>query len=647
MRVPRVAAILVFWLGALTLSVSTYNIINDHFDRISRARQIARYGELPFRDFFDPGYFMTEFSSAGLQLLFGDSLLGEMLLNTVFIATGATLVFVLARRAAASYLGGLTAHLPGLMAALLALFAMPRAYDFDKVLFYPLGIFLCWRYVDRPGVRRALELAVAIAIGALFRYDTGVYTGLAAVVTMLVLHWREPKVCAQRIGICGLTAVLAGLVVLIPIVGFGGVPDAIDQVVTYAVKERARTQVARAPRFSIGNFVGRASISSPEISVTVRWARIVSDIRRHEAEAKYGLNEGIPGDNPEDRTYRYTMSDPSATTIKELVKDLRVDDTAGIDRDRQSLPEEPLWIRAQRRFPALQLRVLPGAWNAGNATAFIYYFFWGMPFVAVIAVAIAWHAPWHTTQELARVGGLVAVCLALNLLVLREPIGARIGGIAGPMAILATSVAVRAWHARPLWPRLALSIVVIAIFALVVWSLGSIASWSERLVPALTAPIAEGRDVVRRLSVSPPRPEVVERGAFPRMVRYLRDCTSPTDKVLARWFVPELYFFARRGFAAAMVVTFGGHWSDERFEARSRRALESESVPIILALAGDERVREEYPLLTGYIDQHYKVAARTNFDSPSSDADGDYLVLVRIDRSPVKIDARTALPCFK
>ena len=637
MRLPRVAFILVFWLGALTVSVSTYNIINDHFDRISRARQIARYGELPFRDFFDPGYFMTEFSSAGLQLLLGDSLLGEMLLNTVIIATGATLVFVLARRVSDSDLGGLAP-------ALLALFAMPRAYDFDKVLFYPLGIFLCWRYVDRPGARRALELAAGITIGALFRYDTGIYTGLAAVVTMLVLHWREPKVCARRIGLCGFTAALAGLVVLVPIVGFGGVPDAIDQVVTYAVREKARTQVGRAPRFSIGNFVGRASLSSPAASVTVRWAQIVSDIGRHEAESRYGLNEEIRGDNPGDRTYRYTMRATSATTIGELIKDPRVDDTAGIDRGRQSFPEEPLWIRAQRRFSPLQLRILPGAWTAGNATAFVYYFFWGLPFVALIAIAIAWRAPWNTTQELARVGGVVAVCLALNLFVLREPIAARIGGIAGPTAILATWVGARAWQVRRLRLGLAISTIVVAAFALAVWSLGSIASWSEHLIPALTAPVAQVRGIVRRVSASPPRPEVVEGGAFPRMVRYLRDCTTPTDKVLARWFVPELYFFARRGFAAGMVVTFGGHWSDQRFETRSRHALESESVPIILALAGDERIRDEYPVLTDYIDQHYKVAARTNFDSPGTG--GDYLVLVRVDRSPARIDARTALPCF-
>jgi hypothetical protein len=128
------------------------------------------------------------------------------------------------------------------------------------------------------------------------------------------------------------------------------------------------------------------------------------------------------------------------------------------------------------------------------------------------------------------------------------------------------------------------------------------------------------------------------------MVRYLRECTNPKDKVLARWFVPALHFFAQRGFAAGMVVTFGGHWSEPRFETRSLQALEAESVPIIIALAGDERVRDEYPLLTAYIDQHYKVAGRTNFDSP--DPAGDYLVLVRADRPPVRMDALTGLPCF-
>ena len=137
---------------------------------------------------------------------------------------------------------------------------------------------------------------------------------------------------------------------------------------------------------------------------------------------------------------------------------------------------------------------------------------------------------------------------------------------------------------------------------------------------------------------------MIAGGPFVGMVRYLRECTRPNDKILARWFVPELYFLAQRGFAAGMVVTFGGHWSEPRFQTRSVQALESESVPIIIALAGDEKVLDEYPFLTRYIEEHYTVAGRTNFDGP--DPDGTYLVLVRKDRPPSRTDSRTSLPCF-
>ena len=60
------ALLLLFWLLALWLAIGSYSLTNDQFGRISPARQIARYGELPFRDYFDPGYFLTEYSSAAL-----------------------------------------------------------------------------------------------------------------------------------------------------------------------------------------------------------------------------------------------------------------------------------------------------------------------------------------------------------------------------------------------------------------------------------------------------------------------------------------------------------------------------------------------------------------------------------------------------
>jgi uncharacterized integral membrane protein len=109
----------VLWLGAFAFSLSNSGIYNDHFDRISRGRQIARFGELPFRDFFDPGFLATEFSSAAVQLIFGDTLLGELLLTSTFIASGTLFVFLLARRASPS-------TTMALAAALLGLIAIPR-----------------------------------------------------------------------------------------------------------------------------------------------------------------------------------------------------------------------------------------------------------------------------------------------------------------------------------------------------------------------------------------------------------------------------------------------------------------------------------------------------------------------------------------
>jgi hypothetical protein len=625
----------VVWLGALTFSISTYTVLNDHFERISRARQIARYGALPFRDFFDPGYFMTEFSSAALQLLLGDNLLGEMLLDTVFIASGITIVFLLSRRISGS-------NLVGLGAGLLALLSMPRAYDFDKVLFYPLGIALCWHYVDRPGTRRAMALGAGIAIAALFRYDTGIYIGCAAVVAASVLHWREPGVLARRIGLCAATAALCWLAVVVPIVGAGNVEDAIDQLATYAVREKARTEISRAPRFSLGRAVGRV-VPHRATSVTVRWSESTSEPDRLEAESRYRLHLRSEGYAPGERTRHYTMADPSPTVIRELLRDSRAEDTAGLDRARQALPEEPLWVRAQRTFPVLQWRVLPDAWNADNATAFIYYLLWVLPLVGAVGAVSARKSPWVTAQEVARLGAVVVVCLALNIFVLRHPVGARIGGIAGPVAILAVWVGARSLPSSRLSLRLRVTLagVLAGVLALAVISIASLTAWPERLVPQMASP-SHLRSVIARVSASPPKPDIIPSAALAGMVQYVRECTSPADKLLARWFVPELYFFSQRAFAAGMVVTFSGHWSEPRFEIRSVRALASESVPIVIERAGDA-VGTDYPLLTRFIKEHYRVAGQTSFGSPDPE---NYTVLVRTDRAPARSHPTTGMPCF-
>ena len=81
-----------FALAAVDFCLRSLDLRNDQFGRISPGRQILTLGELPFRDFLDPGYFLTEFSSAAVQWLLGQNLLGELLLNALLIAAGCLFV---------------------------------------------------------------------------------------------------------------------------------------------------------------------------------------------------------------------------------------------------------------------------------------------------------------------------------------------------------------------------------------------------------------------------------------------------------------------------------------------------------------------------------------------------------------------------
>ena len=92
-RVTRRGSPLALGSRHSSFALATIALTNDHFGRISPARQIAQYGELPFRDFLDPGYFLTEFSSAALLRIFGDTLLGEWLFTSPSWPRGTVVVF--------------------------------------------------------------------------------------------------------------------------------------------------------------------------------------------------------------------------------------------------------------------------------------------------------------------------------------------------------------------------------------------------------------------------------------------------------------------------------------------------------------------------------------------------------------------------
>ena len=241
---------------------------------------------------------------------------------------------------------------------------------------------------------------------------------------------------------------------------------------------------------------------------------------------------------------------------------------------------------------------------------------------------------------MAELAGLVTLCVCLNVFILRDPIGARLGGMAGPIAILTAWLAQQTWRAS-----MAARFVVVVVLVVTVWCIPASADWRGRITTQMVRPSGLVRGIAT-WAASPPPFDGIPNRAIVGLARYLRECTAPTDRLFATWFVPDLYFYAQRGFAGRIVALFGSHWSEERFQRRSVEALASQSVPIVVTRTGDERFGEDYPLIAGYLRDRYSLAGTSDF----GDADigkGGYSVWVRNDRHTTETYDVTSFPCFR
>ena len=649
------------FLGSLVFHLLNFGLVNDHFDRIARGRQIAQYGELPFRDFFDPGYFLTLFSSAAVQILFGDNLLGEALLNVVCFSIGFALTFVLLIRTTRSLL--VAAVITALIIAVGS-----RFYDYDKVLFYPLGIFLCWRYIDRTASRDLIALALGTVLAFWFRYDNGIFVACPAVVALVVVHWRNRVTFVRRLGLYASVVVMASLPFLMFLQAGGGVLEYIQQIASYASREGRRTEVFRLPRLTVDATAPLVVIEPPAgYPITVRWVDGVDDSARSRLEQRFSLA------NPEfdgERTWSYTLHNSSAEHVSELVTDPLVEDTGSIDRGTsQVVSSETLEDRVRRVVPFLRMQILPGVLSRDNIIVFAYYLFITIPVLAVMVVwrNISRNGPscrWE--PEAARALSLTTMCVLIEGFILRAPLDARIGPVALPVAVLGLWVVVNTelsnLHgdttvavipgARKFAGRLrrvlygARTAVLVRVILCVGLAVGAL-SVSYNFLSSIKSPTLGIGARLAGLAVSPPAETLLPNGRNLGLIRYVRECTAPSDRVLATWFIPQLYSYAGRGFAGGMVVFFGGHWSDRLFQRRILSQLREESVPIVIIETGSyPQFRQDYDLVDNYIRAKYRIAGESNLGNP--DVGGDaYRVMVRKGLTPVRTEESWQLPCFR
>ena len=660
-RAARIVALCVFCVSAV-YHVNSSPVINDHFDRISRGWQILNLGEVPHRDFFDPGYLLTLYSSAAALGVFGHNLLGELLLTSTFISAGFALAFLLAARASGS--------LPiAAVVTILAVATGPRPYNYDKVFFYILGLYLCWRYADDPTRTNIILLGGATGLAFLYRYDNAMYLTMATAGLLGTMYWRR----AGRLVRSGGLYVAAGLTVVLPFAVFlfasGALANYFEQAIGYALKEGGRTGVFKTvPR--LDRSVSLFALEEPLVvlekrprplpEVGVRWRRSLDTDRRKKLEDRYGLQE--IDEVGESRTRRYRLADSSQRNLAAMVHDPRVENTAGIDRGSFALAGEArisFWQRLRWSVfggrPRFYPRFYPRFRSASTAVAWLYYLLWLLPIVALVTASVRrwrWRGDIASRDcsELPKITSAALLALSANAFILRAPLAARFGDVSAPAAVLAAWF-ISVWIGkrkvasgidRSRWSRVATVSVIVVAFGMTWISVVTVSDVEAKITRSalLRGPITVARrtlEVVGTFSESPPSLRLLPSGRQEALVSYLRECTRPTDRILIGWFAPEIPFFAGRGFAGGMLLFLGDHWSSSDDIEFILERLRQQSVPVVLLRAGDSLLRDRFLPVWQYLQRNYRVVA----------SDDAHVILVDQRRVPSGVSSIRGLPCFR
>jgi hypothetical protein len=173
---------------------------NDHYVHVSRAQQML-LGELPVRDFTDPGMPLMYAASAAARVVAGPALGTEWALVAIAIGLAAAGTVVAGATLARS--AGVA-----LAVALLEVLANPRSFSYPKLVLYAWAAVAIVATVGGPSRARGGVLAVTIAVAFLFRHDHGLYIGVASAVALAVALWPQgPRVAL--LGVAELTAAVA------------------------------------------------------------------------------------------------------------------------------------------------------------------------------------------------------------------------------------------------------------------------------------------------------------------------------------------------------------------------------------------------------------------------------------------------------
>ena len=574
---------------------------NDEFGYLARARQIQA-GDVPFRDFNDPGWFLTDYVSAGAQWLGGYNLRSQALLTIGMLSIAAVLTFLLAWRAAGSLLAALVA-----VAIQIAL--DPRHYNYPKLVLYAAAITAAWAYVDKPTHARLATLGAIVGIGFLFRHDHLVYLGALGVLTIAFVHGGSIRDVLPAAGRLCAAAALFVVPFLVFLALNGGIGEYFRLASIYVQRDAQRTSFS-FPRLSFDSSRPLLAITGLQqegaAPVNVRW-RILSEEQRRDREKQYGLQGGAA---VEGTTWKYRLVNVSRSNIEALVRDPLVDDTSGIDRAKFAVVATDS-IGLETQLDSLE-----------NATAFLYYAFLALPFIAAaVLMKLQKAGATRVMSSMAHMGPLLGLAVMLSAgFMSRGSTNIRIPDVGVTSAILLAwmlaSVMGRdaSLVAASRAVRACLCIGAVIGLALSVFSVNGLAHTARKLRDAGftsgPAGVAERAGAVWR-SLGRHPSALVDEGEQPGLLKiaaYIRECTKPGDRLFVLGVYPELYYFADRPFAGGHAWLLPLYYSGADDEARIVARLKAASVPIVLTedrATYDREYRPVFEQVDKYLREHY------------------------------------------
>ena len=611
---------------------------NDHYVHLARAQQVI-LGELPVRDFVDPGMPLMYLASAAAWLVAGGSPGTELLLVALGFAIGAACTVLVVHRLTGSVLAAIGA------AALEVLMA-PRTYSYPKVMLYALAACAIVALVESPSRLKVCVAAAVAAVAFLFRHDHGVYIGVAAAVAVLLgglgggsgSNWRASVTRA---------ALFAGVATLLvaPWLGFVAYHQGLgDYVASGLAFSRAEAERNRGPlglpafRFQLSELISIAPPFRPR--ARIEWAPGIPDATRRQLEARYGLEPVAPDQDGAARDYHARRLSPDE--VRALAEDPNVEDAQGLDRFTDWSDRD---ARMARLSPS-RVRVGPGSTVPDNEYVWLLYLFHLLPFVCV---ATAWRRArsgtanaheWHGITALAVLAVLVNIGLLRGNLSVWLP-----DGIALP-AILGAWLVTVMWGSRRARIGLrTLAVVLVALTAAAVGRAGVLDSQIDRsgLESGLGLRVARLQSQLwgthRAAGMTP---SGVSNALLP-FFEYLARCTRRDDRLLMAQLYPDVFVLAERGFAAGHVAFLEGFYTSEADQRLALARMQRESVPFVLLMRNREGVfRDNFDLLQRHIDGRYRLMA--DFPVEETDAVNAY---VDTTRAPRGTDPSTGWPCFQ